>query len=63
MDETKTIKCSKCCKAFKLKILRFPAKMEETRSWDTHYFCPYCNEAYEIHLDSSEEVMTFKLDE
>ena len=63
MDKVDFLTCSKCGKRYKRIIIKYPAKLEETRSWDTFYNCPYCEEAYPIHLASNEDVRTSKMEE
>ena len=63
MDKVEIIKCLKCNKPFKRITIRFPAKMEGSRFWDTFYCCPYCKEAYKIHLNGDEDIRTEKLED
>ena len=63
MDKVDVLTCSKCGKRYKRIIIRYPARLEETRFWDTFYCCPHCKEAYSIHLASDEDVRTSELEE
>ena len=59
MNDIETIKCS-CGKEFIREIITYPAKLEETRRWDTYFTCPYCEKVYGINLSSNEDARSFK---
>lgn len=62
-DRNFTKKCGNCGKEYNVEIYTFPARMEDSRSWDTYYWCPYCEkETIKVHLSSDEDVRTYKVE-
>lgn len=56
--KTELIKCKKCRKKFQLEYIKYPCKTEESRSWETFYVCPYCDDVTNVRLSSDEDIQT-----
>ena len=56
----KSVTCRKCGNKYKVKIIKYPCKMEDTRFWETFYTCPYCGEAVKVTIASDEDVASYK---
>lgn len=56
------VTCKKCGKQYGVRVIRYPANMEEGRSWNTYYYCPYCKDTVTVHLSSDEDVMSYKIE-
>ena len=63
-DGIKEVKCPVCGKAYYVKVIIFPTKMDDD-PWDSYYCCPYCeseDSVVPIRLRGNEDVVTYKID-
>ena len=58
----KIVSCTKCGKKYRVVVIKYPCNMEDGRTWETYYTCPYCGETHSIRLLSNEDVKTEKVD-